>query len=113
VGYSKEEIRQIKNYAHIFSLKQKITQINIRQQKQLGACNRVVIEIGRASNLPPTDNKPNLSKKRIEQDLIFTYLAALDSSYETAVGFWSNQIPLRLKLRKDCKIKNNSIYVRD
>jgi hypothetical protein len=33
--------------------------------------------------LPPTTN-PIEAHKRIEQDLIFTYLGALDSSYETA-----------------------------
>jgi gag-polypeptide of LTR copia-type len=73
-----------KKIAHIFSLKQEIVQI-----KQGNKSNsELVTELSSKWEelqiyLPPITD-PIEAQKRIEQDLIFTYFGALDSSYETA-----------------------------
>ena len=73
---------QTKNFAHIFSLKQEISKI---RQGNLSN-NDLVTEIMSKWEelniyLPPTTD-PNEIQKRTEHDLIFTYLGALDPSYE-------------------------------
>jgi gag-polypeptide of LTR copia-type len=83
-GTTKMRYGKQKFFAHIFSLKQEITRI-----KQGNKSNsELVTELSSKweelqTYLPPTTD-PIEAQKRIEQDLIFTYLRALDSSYETA-----------------------------
>ena len=73
---------QTKNFAHIFSIKQELSKI---RQGNLSN-NELVTEIMSKWEelniyLPPTTD-PNETQKRAKQDLIFTYLGALDPSYE-------------------------------
>jgi gag-polypeptide of LTR copia-type len=80
---AKRRYDQQKNYAHIFSLKQELALI--KQSKQTN--NELVTEIISKWEelnmyLPPTSD-PLETQKRVEQDFIFTYLGALDSSYDT------------------------------
>ncbi|XP_078148487.1 uncharacterized protein LOC144543910 [Carex rostrata] len=79
---AKRRYGQQKNFAHIFSLKQEIAQIKQNGQSN----NELVTEIMSKWEelnvyLPPTTD-PNETQKRSEQDLIFTYLGALDTTYE-------------------------------
>jgi gag-polypeptide of LTR copia-type len=79
---AKRRYGQQKNYAHIFSLKQELAQI-----KQINRNNNeLVTELMSKWEelniyLPPTSD-PIETQKRVEQDLIFTYLGALDPSYD-------------------------------
>jgi hypothetical protein len=79
---AKRRYGQQKNFAHIFSLKQELSQIKQSSQSN----NELVTEIMSKREelnvyLPPTTD-PIETQKRSEMDLIFTYLGALDSSYE-------------------------------
>jgi gag-polypeptide of LTR copia-type len=80
---AKRRYGQQKNFAHIFSLKQELAQIKQSTQNN----NELVTEIMSKWEelnvyLPPT-TYPIEIQKRSEQDLIFTYLGALDPSYES------------------------------
>jgi hypothetical protein len=73
-----------KFFSHIFSLKQEIAQIKQGSKSNSELVTKLSSKWEELQiYLPPTTD-PIEAQKRIEHDLIFTYLGALDSSYEAA-----------------------------
>jgi hypothetical protein len=79
---TKRRYGQQKKFAHIFSLKQELAQIKQTNQSNNELVTEIMLKWEELNvYLPPTID-PNESQKRVEQDLIFTYLGALEPSYE-------------------------------
>jgi gag-polypeptide of LTR copia-type len=79
---AKRRYGQQRNFAHIFSLKQELSQIKQNGQSTNELVTKIMSKWEELNvYLPPTTD-PNETQKRSEQDLIFTYLGALDTTYE-------------------------------
>lgn len=73
---------QQKNFAHIFSLKQEIAKIKQSNQNNMQLVTEIVSKWEELNTYLPPTTDPAEIQKRSEHDLIFTYLGALDASYE-------------------------------
>jgi gag-polypeptide of LTR copia-type len=86
---------QQKKFSHIFSLKQELTQTKQSNQTNSQLVTEIVSKWEELNlYLPPTTD-PIEIQKRNEMDLIFTYLGALDGSYDAirAQILNSNEMP--------------------
>jgi hypothetical protein len=73
---------QTKNFAHIFSLKQEISKIRQGNLSNNDLVTEIMSKWEELNIYPPPTSDPNEIQQRTEQDLTFTYLGALDPSYE-------------------------------
>lgn len=85
---------QQQNFAHIFNLKQELSQIKQGSKTSSQYGTEVLTRWEELQlYLPPTTD-PEEIQRRAEQDLIYTYLGGLDSSYEVI----KSQIPCSTEL---------------
>ncbi|XP_048233429.1 uncharacterized protein LOC8288715 isoform X3 [Ricinus communis] len=71
------------NFAHIFRLKQELSQITQGTKNPTEYATEILTRWEELQNYLPPSNDPEELQRRAEQDLIYTYLGGLDSSYES------------------------------
>eukprot|EP00257_Ricinus_communis_P021274 XP_015580717.1 uncharacterized protein LOC107262040 [Ricinus communis] len=70
------------NFAHIFRLKQELSQITLGIKNPSEYATEILTRWEELQNYLPPSNDPEELQRRAEQDLIYTYLGGLDSSYK-------------------------------
>ncbi|XP_048232867.1 uncharacterized protein LOC125370621 [Ricinus communis] len=74
------------NFAHIFRLKQELSQITQGTKNSSEYATKVLTRWEELQSYLPQTNNPEELQRREEQDLVYTYLGGLDSSYEATRG---------------------------
>jgi hypothetical protein len=82
LGQDEKKYGQQSNFAHIFSLKQDLVRIKQNGQSNNELVTEIMTKWEDLNVYLPLITYPTETQKRSEHDLIFTYLRALDSTYE-------------------------------